>query len=404
MQIPIFASLGLVSPLIANAGAATYTPVLPPSYPLAVRSPYLSGIHPPCQINIQADPSTAWMPGNQVANLATATPQFWTGANLTWSVLARVDGTAYKLFGAPESLQGSIEAELVSAEYTSTHSIFTLNAGGAVFGLDFFSPVSPKNYLRQSLPFGYLTVSVSGDGAKIQIYSDVDESWTGQAGQTVRNLNISKGVVFELSVDNAVTYEEMNDMALWGDVVFASRPENLSIVTYQSGNPASVRGQFASNGTLSVSAPTFVTGDVVGISHDLGEISNASVTFAMGYVREEAINYLGNARTGYYRASYHDIVSAVSYFFDDYAAANAESFVIDSEVEKKAMATAGTNYSDILTLTVRQVFGGSDLTIPGDSLDTSDVMVFLKEISSDGNVNTCELFLRRTSQGIEMLT
>jgi hypothetical protein len=339
------------------------------------------------------------MPGNQVANLATATPQFWTGVNLTWSVLARVNGTTYKLFGAPESLEGSVEAGLVSADYTSTHSIFTLRAGDAIFGLDFFSPVSPKNYLRQSLPFSYLTVSVSGDGAEVQVYSDIDESWTGQTGRTISNLTSSDGATFELSVDGAATYEEVNDMALWGDVVFASRPENLSTVTYQSGNPASVRGQFASNGTLSGSAPTFAPGDVVGIAHDLGRVSNASVTFAVGYVREEAINYLGSPRTGYYRASYADTVSAVSYFFDDYAAANAESLAMDSELEQKAVAAAGTNYSDILSLTARQVFGGTDLTIPGDSLDTSDVMVFLKEISSDGNVNTCELLFENDFAG-----
>lgn len=45
MQLPIFAKIGLyLSPFIGNAEAATYEPVLPPSYPLAVRSPYLSGL------------------------------------------------------------------------------------------------------------------------------------------------------------------------------------------------------------------------------------------------------------------------------------------------------------------------------------------------------------------------
>ena len=48
MQLPIFATIGLyLSPFIGNAEAATYEPVLPPSYPLAVRSPYLSGISLP---------------------------------------------------------------------------------------------------------------------------------------------------------------------------------------------------------------------------------------------------------------------------------------------------------------------------------------------------------------------
>lgn len=247
------------------------------------------------------------------------------------------------------------------------------------------------------MPFSYLTVSVSGAAeTKVQIYSDVDESWTGQTGDTVSNLTVSKGVsLFELSVNGAATYEEVDNMALWGDVVFASRPSDLSTVTHQSGSPASIRAQFASNGTLSGSSPTFAAGDVVGIAHDLGKTCNASVTFAVGYVREAAINYLGSARTGYYRASYPSALSAASHFFDDYAAARAESLVIDAELEKKATAAVGTNYSEILMLTTRQVFGGSDLTIPGDTLDMDDVMVFLKEISSDGNVNTCEFLNSR---------
>lgn len=318
--------------------------------------------------------------------------------------MARVDGTTYKLFGAPEPLNGSVEAALMSAKYTSTHSVFTFKAGDSIFSLDFFSPVSPKNYLRQSLPFSYLTISVSSKASsKTQIYSDIDERWTGQNGSTVSKLNSSPGVLFELSVDGAATYAEVNDMALWGDVVFASIPSNLSTITHQNGPLSSVRELFASNGTLSDAAPAFAAGDVVGVAHDLSTTSNASVTFAVGYVRQETINYLGSAQTGYYRASYPDTLSAVSHFFDDYAAANAESLEMDALLVEKATAAAGTNYSDVLTLTTRQAFGGSDLTIPSDSLETSDVMVFLKEISSDGNVNTCEFVPAKESKEIEML-
>jgi hypothetical protein len=51
-----------------------------------------------------------------------------------------------------------------------------LKAGDAMVSLDFFSPVSPKNHVRQSLPFSYLTASVSTKaGAKTQVYSDIDE-------------------------------------------------------------------------------------------------------------------------------------------------------------------------------------------------------------------------------------
>ena len=306
-------------------------------------------------------------------------------------MLARVDGRVYKLFGLPSTVPGSEEAIVSSAQYTSTHSIFSLRAGNASFALDFFSPVSPKNYLRQSLPFSYLTVSMSGvAGSGVQIYSDIDGSWTGQTGSTMSNFSSANGVsAFQLSVKDAVTYAEVENMAQWGDVVFSSRRSNSSMVSQQSGPAASVRRQFASRGTLDGTMASFSVGDVVGIAHSLSEADHTSVTFAVGYVRAAATNYLGNPRTGYYRAIYPETLSALLHFFDDFPAAQAESLTMDAELEARAVAAAGTKYSDILTLTTRQVFGGSDLTIPSDTLNTSDVMVFLKEISSDGNVNTC---------------
>lgn len=51
----------------------------------------------------------------------------------------------------------------------------------------------------------------------------------------------------------------------------------------------------------------------------------------------------------------------------------------------------GSNYSDILALSTRQVYGGIEIVIPNDSLDTSQAKAFIKEISSDGNINTIDV-------------
>jgi hypothetical protein len=119
-------------------GHITHHPVQPPSYPLAVRNPYLS----------------AWMPGDRVQQLPYADSQFWAGQELGWAVIVRVDGQAYSLMGVPDLKAGNIlPATVRRAEFTTTHSLFDLTAGGIAFTLDFFSPVSPSNYLRHSLPF-----------------------------------------------------------------------------------------------------------------------------------------------------------------------------------------------------------------------------------------------------------
>ncbi|MCJ1463316.1 hypothetical protein MMC07_001923 [Pseudocyphellaria aurata] len=309
--------------------------------------------------------------------------------------MARVDGVTYSLFGVPSAPSKSLSASLLNAVYTSTHTIFTLAAGDATFRLDFLSPVSPNDYVRQSLPFSYLTVFASSSRSlSIQIYSDVDETWTGQSGNTIAKATAAgETTVFQLTVTNANLYfQNRMDQALWGQVVFASRPSSSSVLTSQSGSAASVRGQFVTSGALSGTLPSYAAEDIVGLAHDLGSVSaEQSVTFAVGYTREAAVNYLGNARTGYYRATYPDPVSAVGHFLDDYAAAATESKMIDMTVEDRANEIAGTAYADILALSTRQAWGAIDVTIPIESLDTNDILVFMKEISTDGNVNTIDV-------------
>ena len=290
-------------------------------------------------------------------------------------------------------MDGVTGATTNSAEFTSTHTIFNLTAGDVTVALDFFSPVSPSNYLRQSLPFSYLTVSVSSpSSSSVQVYVDIDETWTGQSGATASQFTDTDTLsVFQLSVNGASTYSELNDQALWGNVTLASTKSDGTTLTASVGDPAAVRGAFASSGSLSGATNAFASGGVVAFSQDLGSITGASVTFAVGYVREQAVNYLGNARTGYYRSQYADTISALDAFFADYHDAVIESLTIDSTIEERGRVTAGTKYSTILTLGTRQTFGGIDLTIPEDTLDTGDFLVFLKEISSDGNVNTIDV-------------
>ncbi|KAI4160954.1 MAG: hypothetical protein L6R39_000160, partial [Caloplaca ligustica] len=372
-------ALGVSLLSLQAANAVDYTPLQPPSYPLAVRNPYLS----------------AWMPGPFVSNLTASNPQFWAGQDLTLGIMARVDGQAFSLLGLPSPPAGVREATVSNAQYTSTHSVFSLLAGNISIKLDFLSPVSPSNYLRQSLPFSYLTVTAANTaGESVQVYVDIDESWTGQSGSTAANATKSgQTSVFQLSVTGAGTYtQNAMDQALWGQAVFASRPSNSSTLTTQSGSAASVRSLFVSNGTLSGFTPAYAAKDVVAIAQDLGSVaSTASVTYAIGYTRDAAVNYLGNARASYYSATYKDSISAVNHFLDDYADAESESSAMDSNIDNKAASTAGANYSDIVTLSVRQAYGAADLTIPADTLDTSDLMLFLKEISSDGNVNTVDV-------------
>ncbi|KAF2085215.1 DUF1793-domain-containing protein [Saccharata proteae CBS 121410] len=364
----------------AKSTAASFTPILPPSYPLAVKNPYLS----------------AWLPGNQAADLPSAQPEFWYANSLTWSVIARVDGTVYNLFGVPSPADNTQSATVVSGNFSSTHSIFLLTAGNAEVTLDFFSPVSVDDYQRQSLPFSYLTVTVSplNDATpSVQIYSHIDDTWTGQSTSSTINITTTgETSVYQVTANDQATYSELEQMAAWGTAVYAARGSDQHNLTYQSGPSATVTEQFINDGYLTDVAEDWAAGNVAGFSQDLGTVSMPlDFHFVVGYVRIETINYRGSARTHYYRADYPDTVDATSHFFDIYDDAKSESVTFDSQVISVGEAAGGTNYSAILEISVRQIFGGIDITIPGDTLDTSEVWGFIKEISSNGNLNTVDI-------------
>jgi len=293
---------------------------------------------------------------------------------------------------------------VVSAEYTASHTKFVVNAGSAQFELDFLSPVNPKDYLRQSLPFSYLTVSVTGvvngSTANIQIYSDIDDSWNGQDlvlfDQTSawNFTNQGNASIWQINHVGAIQYDQggpSGDMALWGSVVYGTQASESSKLTKAAGTLSDVRSTFVLDGNLfSISTiPEWRKGGVTAFAHDLGTVNSATnVTFALGYTRDCDLQYLGSCRVGYYKSKYEDVISAAIFFLDDYVMAQQQSVDVDAQISNQAIKASGQSYADIVSLSTRQTFGGMDLTIPGNTTDVTDFMIFMKEISSDGNVNT----------------
>ncbi|EME77457.1 uncharacterized protein MYCFIDRAFT_46339 [Pseudocercospora fijiensis CIRAD86] len=349
-----------------------------PSYPLAVKSPYLS----------------AWMPGSQIKNAATGQPQFWTGQPLTWSIVAKVGHTSYTLFGAPGGISGSTAATTKSVSYSSSHTYVTLFAGPAAFVLDFFSPVFPgsASYAKQSLPYSYLTVNVTSSSSQsIQILSAIDHTWTAQGGASALNWTTSGSAGFFWFFNaNAGAYTEKNDMGTYGSVLFGTTVSG-SGVTHACDTPANVYKAFTSTGTLTAKSSCGGS-DLAAVSKDLGTTTSGRVTFAIGFDRVRAVQYLGADQTGYYRKQWPNVESAISYFLGNYDSALSSSLSFDAAVRSKASSVSsayGSQYADILEASVRQTFGGIEITVPADNIAASPY-VFMKEISSDGNVNTVD--------------
>jgi hypothetical protein len=365
---------------------ASYTPILPPSYPLAVRNPYLSGKLPKELLLESSDFSLAWLPGNEVANLPSAVARFYNGQQLTWSVMARIDGKTYSLFGVPHPGDNIRPGNLVSADFSATHTTFSVTAAEINFVLDFFSPVSTHNYARQSMPFSYLTGSTSSlnsETPSVQIYSDMDNAWVGQFGNDVQlkwdwARSQAATEVFTLSQVGTATFSEVQEMSLWGSAAYCTR-EDGSKLSHAVGHVDEVRNAFAADGKHS-GGGEFRPAGVFAYSQNLGSIKGTSnVTFVIGHIRDPAVNYHGAGRASYWRSVCKDINCGCVRALDDFEDADAESRSLDSFIASTNVG--GANYRNILALSTRQTFGTFELTIPSESLDQRSVLAFVKEIS-----------------------
>ncbi|KAK3701503.1 hypothetical protein LTR37_015477 [Vermiconidia calcicola] len=361
-----------------------------PSYPLAVKSPYLS----------------TWVPGNQILdNAATAQPKFWNGQNLSWPIVARVNGETFSLFGLPDGALNTTAATTSSVSYTSSHTYVKMTAGSANIILDFFSPVLPgkEEYARQSLPYSYLTVSATSSSSKppkVQVMSAVDYTWTAQNGQSnVNYTTCGDAGFFWFYNPNQIAYTESRNMATYGSVLFGASSDGN--ITHGCGGASEIYASFATRGSLANvtlqgnCTPT----DLTALAKDLGTCghTSSSANFVVGFNRDLAINYLDKPQTGFHRTQWPTVPEAIEHVLEDYHSVFSSSIAFDAAIRSKAEAvssTFGSKYADIIEASVRQTFGGMDLTVPADNLSYYPPDAFLKEISSDGNVNTVDFIFQ----------
>lgn len=395
MRFPSVAiSLSLLTAVAEAAVTWTATPFNPAAVPLAVRTPYLS----------------AWLPQGAGTALNDAWPTFWTGSILGWAGYIKVDNTVYNFLGAP-SVPGTTTTKAVqkSLTFTATQSTFVLTAGPVDLTVNFLSPVEPTDLVLQSLPFSYLALSAkSNDGQthSVQVYTDISAEWvTGDNSLTANwtTTTTSNILTHQVQLVSQTQFGEVSDHIQQGSAYYSTASDNG--VTYQTGQDTVVRAQFINNGKLANTQDTNFRAvsdnwPVFGFAHDLGSVNAATspVVISVGHVRDPAIQYIIaggvlQSRSLYFWSKYSTVASAISFFLGDYSNALSRANSFDAKLNSDSSAIS-SDYAAITALSVRQAFGATEISISKNSdgsWNTDDVLMFMKEISSDGNTNTVDV-------------
>ncbi|KAH8785149.1 glutaminase GtaA [Diaporthe sp. PMI_573] len=396
-----------------NNPLPSYSPAKPPAVPLAVRSPYLS----------------AWSKTAGGATLNSAEAIFWEGSLIGWEGIVTVDGISYEYLGSgskfpptPAKLHSAIPKTVI---YDSQYSNFTFLAGPVTIEASFFSPVTPKDICRSAIPLSYLATSVRSNDCEqhsVQFYSDINAAWI------TPDRNIP--VVWDLKVDgqdylppapgvdtqdatdsgifswiywleSAYTFGENAEFPYWGNITYSTSSESLGSFSFESGFATEVRAQFVNQHLLNNTVDRDYRGwgsrePVFAFAHDAGNVTSAQVRYTIGSIQSPVVRYLNvkgsSALSPWWERCYGDMYSMIDFHWKDFEAVSQLGATFEAQLRADADA-----YYSIVALSARQVMGAYVYSISPPGTSNAEVpLMFQKEISSDGNINTVDVLFPAT--------
>jgi hypothetical protein len=366
--------------------APVASPLRPPAVPLIVRGPYIN----------------TW----EASDTAPGTwPTFWNGRITAITGIARIDGVGYTFFGAPSVSNLNHQLQQTQLEITPTQSRYVFQGGGVTVYLTFLSPVDATDLQRLSMPFGYMTAQAEtndGNTHNVSLYFDISGEWAYGDSNALINWGTKQVThaggtlrVHTITPNAPQVLNENSDYPSWGTVVWATNSQTG--FTWQSGADAAVRSEAISQGFLNNSVdsnqPRAINNQypVFAFNFQLNNLSgqpSSPIVFALGHVREPAVSYLGKNVAPLWKSYWSDWENMLSFAYDDVAssAAYLRANNLDNTISDQATQANGPHYAGLCALALRQAFGGVELVG-----NTTRPWLFLKEISSSGNVSTVDV-------------
>ncbi|KAF1816327.1 DUF1793-domain-containing protein [Eremomyces bilateralis CBS 781.70] len=403
---------GHVASLVAAAlavGTACASTLTPPTLPLTVRNPYFS----------------TWL-GNARDVPWNKWPMFYTGQEIGFSVLASVPSSnlAYPLLGRPQdSLEArpdagynvsfpnyrgaSYDASTTNLTYEIPSPSHSNTSEPVEIVLSFLSPITPTSTVRQSIPATYLSIYASGS---FDVVLSVDLNGLWVSGDTSSEIEWQLEH-FELDSNRSLKtwmvkrrsealFTEHWDRGEWGTLAFSAPSD----VHYESGNAAKIRQRFSRTGVLQnendsnfrsimddepvfAFSKTFNLGSSV---HDTSSKSSESTLFTIAHIQDPVVQYassrgLTNMRP-LWKSYFLTDEAMITYHYKDFEKAKKLAADYSDRLAEDAFKSGSHNYRDIVALSARQVLGATSFSGTPDN-----PLIFLKEISSNGNCQTVDV-------------
>ncbi|KAL8901914.1 MAG: hypothetical protein Q9207_004976 [Kuettlingeria erythrocarpa] len=269
--------------------------------------------------------------------------------------------------------------------------------------VSFLSPITPTSTLRQSIPASYMTVEVKGQ-FNVNVYVDINGQWvSGNRGSQIvwelaqQQLGESdQGLkTWKIRRETELLLSEDRDQAEWGTLHFTA-PSDLR---HESGISGRIRPRFARTGTLQNEVdhdfrgimqeePIFAFAKSFNLSSS--NVASDSVMFSFALIQEPVTQFASARGLTFMRplwaSWFSSATSLLQFHYLDYKTAASLASNYSAQLAIDAHRSGSDDYVDIVALTARQVMGATVFSGTPD-----DPILFLKEISSNGNFQTIDV-------------
>lgn len=275
------------------------------------------------------------------------------------------------------------------------------DSGSVELTVSFLSPITPTSTLRQSIPGAYIAIYAKGD-FDVNVYLDVNGQWvSGDRGShIVWNFeetdyeDAEHLKTWQVKRKTEQLFTEKRDQAEWGTMHLSAS----SGARHECGTSAKLRHHFAKTGELRNTIddnhrsimddePVFAFSKTLNLS---SSESSDFALFTLNHIQDPVTQFASARGLTYMRplwkSYFHSDSALLTYHYMDYPAAFSLASNYSSQLALDAYASGSDSYVDIVALAARQVMGATSF-----SGTPENPLLFLKEISSNGNSQTVDV-------------
>ena len=272
--------------------------------------------------------------------------------------------------------------------------------------ISFLSPITPTSTVRQCIPAAYISVHVTGT-VNVNIYMDLNGQWvSGDRGKDIvwEHTETSLGgdtpglKTWRLRTRDEQQLTEFQDRAEWGTLLFSAP----STVSHEAGESALLRQHFARKGALrnkmdSTFRKMMEKEPVFGFSHSFVMNSTTpraaqtqSLLLTVAHIQDPVVQFASARGMTMMRplwmSYFLSVDKLLTFHYLDYRHAKALAGTYSEQLAVDAYESGAEDYVDMVALSARQVLGATSFSGTPD-----DPILFLKEISSNGNFQTIDV-------------